>query len=80
MTYKIMIKNTDAKLKNLWEAYGTTTISGSTVTFTEFSTDDVSTLKDEIKKLDQTIGFENIRIIADVTYDVDVNIGDIGEE
>lgn len=76
MAYKIMIKNTDAKLKNLWEAYGTTTISGSTVTFIEFSTGDVSTLKNEIKKLDQTIGFENIRVIADVTYDVDVNVGE----
>lgn len=74
MTYKIMIKNTDAKLKSLWESYGTTTISGSTVTFTEFSTDDVSVLKDEIKKLDQTIGFENIRVIADVTYDISVNV------
>ena len=75
MTYKLMIKNTDAKLKSLWEAYGTTTISGSTVTFTEFSTDDVNVLKNEIKKLDQTIGFDNIRVIADVTYDIDVKVG-----
>lgn len=76
MKYKIMIKNTDAKLKSLWEAYGTTTISGSNVTFTEFSTDDVSVLKDEIKKLDQNIGFENIRVISDVTYDVSVKVGE----
>lgn len=75
MTYKILIKNTDVKLKNLWEVYGTTAITGSTVTFTEYSTEDVVELQDKIAELDKSIGFENIRVISDVTYNVGVTVG-----
>lgn len=32
MTYKILIKNTQTKLKNLWEIYGTTSTTGSVST------------------------------------------------
>lgn len=77
MTYKILIKNTQAKLKNLWEIYGTTSITGSTVTFTEYSTEDVNNLQNTIAELDKTIGFENIRVIADVTYNVGVTVDEI---
>ena len=77
MTYKILIKNTQAKLKNLWEIYGSTTTTGSTVTFTEYSTDDVTELQNTIAELDKTIGFENIRVIADVTYNVGVTVEEI---
>ena len=57
MTYKILIKNTQTKLKNLWEIYGTTSTTGSVVTFTEYSTDDVTELQNKIAELDKTIGF-----------------------
>lgn len=77
MTYKILIKNTQAKLKNLWEIYGTTYTTGSTVTFTEYSTEDVNNLQNTIAELDKTIGFENIRVIADVTYNVGVTVNEI---
>lgn len=77
MTYKILIKNTQAKLKNLWEIYGSTTTTGSTVTFTEYSTEDVTELQNTIAELDKTIGFENIRVIADVTYNVGVTVNEI---
>ena len=77
MTYKILIKNTQAKLKNLWEIYGTTSTTGSTVTFTEYSTEDVNKLQNTIAKLDKTIGFENIRVIADVTYNVGITADEI---
>lgn len=77
MTYKILIKNTQAKLKNLWEIYGTTSTTGSTVTFTEYSTEDVNNLQNTIAELDKTIGFENIRVIADVTYNVGVTVNEI---
>ncbi len=77
MTYKILIKNTQAKLKNLWEIYGTTSTTGSTVTFTEYSTEDVNELQNTIAELDKTIGFENIRVIADVTYNVGVTVDEI---
>lgn len=77
MTYKILIKNTQAKLKNLWEIYGSTTTTGSAVTFTEYSTEDVTELQNTIAELDKTIGFENIRVIADVTYNVGVTVEEI---
>ena len=71
------MKNTQAKLNNLWEIYGTTSTTGSTVTFTEYSTDDVNKLQNTIAELDKTIGFENIRVIADVTYNVGVTVDEI---
>ena len=74
MTYKILIKNTQTKLKNLWEIYGTTSTTGSVVTFTEYSTDDVTELQNKIAELDKTIGFENI---ADVTYNVGITVDEI---
>ena len=77
MAYKILIKNTQAKLKNLWEIYGTTSTTGSTVTFTEYSTEDVNKLQNTIAELDKTIGFENIRVIADVTYNVGVTVDEV---
>jgi hypothetical protein len=77
MTYKILVKNTQAKLKNLWEIYGTTSTTGSTVTFTEYSTEDVNALQNTIAELDKTIGFENIRVIADVTYNVGITVDEI---
>lgn len=77
MTYKILIKNTQAKLKNLWEIYGTTSTTGSTVTFTQYSTEDVNELQNTIAELDKTIGFENIRVIKDVTYNIGVTVDEI---
>lgn len=77
MTYKILIKNTQVKQKNLWEIYGTTSTTGSTVTFTEYSTEDVNKLQNTIAELDKTIGFENIRVIADVTYNIGVTVDEI---
>ena len=77
MTHKILIKNTQVKLKNLWEIYGTTSTTGSTVTFIEYSTEDVNELQNTIAELDKTIGFENIRVIADVTYNVGITVDEI---
>ena len=68
---------TQTKLKNLWEIYGTTSTTGSVVTFTEYSTDDVTELQNKIAELDKTIGFENIRVIADVTYNVGITVDEI---
>ena len=76
MKYKILLRY-DSKLKNLQECYGTTSITGSTTTFTEFETDDVDVLKKEIKKLDKQIGHENIRVITDVTYNVGITVDEI---
>ena len=80
MKYKILIKNSDVKLKSLWEVYGTTTTTGSTVTFTEFTTEDVNELQNTIAELDKTIGFENIRVVADVSYTIGVTVDKEEEE
>lgn len=71
--YKILIRYNDKH--NLWQSYGTTISSTTNSTsFTEFETDDVKMLKNEILKLDSIYGHDNIRIIEDVTikYSVDV--------
>lgn len=78
--YKILIKYA-SKAKDLWEVYGTSTISTTgTVTFTEFETDDVEALKEEILTLDQEYGYENIRVIKDVSYVLNVDITDTENE
>lgn len=73
MGYRILLR-TDSKLKNMYEVYGTTTTAGSSVTFTEFSTEDTDELKAKIEELAADIGYENIRVVADVTYSVSVKL------
>ena len=72
--YKILIKYDNDKL-NLWMPYGTTTTSTTGKSeFTEFETDNVETLKNEILKVHKEYGFEKIRIVEDVTVTFDVNV------
>lgn len=62
---------------NLWQQYGTTTtssISDCKSTFTEFETDDLDVLKEEILKLDKIYGHENIRPYKDITANFSVDI------
>lgn len=73
--YNILIKYNDSK--KLWQLYGTTTsATSSEETFVPFETDDLEKLKTEIKTLDEKYGNENIKVIKDVVYAVDVNIID----
>ena len=76
MKFKILLRCKDSVLKNKWEVYGTTTISGTTTTFEEFETEDRTVLQDKIKELDKEIGFENIRVVSDQTYDIAVSVGE----
>lgn len=76
MKFKILLRCKDSVLKNKWEVYGTTTISGTTATFEEFETEDRTVLQDKIKELDKEIGFENIRVVSDWTYDIAVSVGE----
>lgn len=75
--YKILIRyNTE---HNLWQQYGTTTSSSAigsdaVISFTEFETDDVEILKEELIKLDKKYGFENIKVYKDVTANYSVDI------
>lgn len=73
--YKILISYN--KDHNLWQSYGTTTTSttsGSKSIFTEFATDDVEILKAELLKLDSIYGFQNLRVVTDVTANYSVDI------
>lgn len=77
--YKILIKyNTSSSTNNLWQFHGTITstsnASGSQSTFTEFGTDDVSVLEEEVKKLDMELGHAYIKIIKEIDYDVLVDV------
>ena len=73
--YNILIKHNDNK--KLWQLYGTTTsATSSEETFVPFETDDLEKLKTEIKTLDEKYGHENIKVVKDVVYAVDVNIID----
>ena len=75
--YKILIKYDNDKL-NLWMPYGTTTTSTTGKSeFTEFETDDVTVLKETILKLDKEYGFEEIRVVEDVTVNFSVDV--VGE-
>ena len=72
--YKILIKYNNDKL-NLWMPYSTTTTSTTGKSeFTEFETDDVAVLKETILKLDKEHGFEEIRVIEDVTVNFSVDV------
>lgn len=83
MVYKILIKyDKSPSQTNLWQAYVTETVTTNTTAtfsvskteFEEFSTEDVSVLEEEVKKLDAEYGHNNIRVIADVEYSVSVDV------
>lgn len=83
MVYKILIKyDKSPSQTNLWQAYGTETVTTNTtatssiseIEFKEFSTEDISVLEEEVKKLDAVYGHNNIRVIADVEYSVSVDV------
>ena len=72
--YKILIKYDNDKF-NFWMPYGTTTTSTTGKSeFTEFETDDVTALKETILKLDKEHGFEEIRVVEDVTVNFTVDV------
>lgn len=73
--YKILIKYNSNLKKVYWRSHLTDDKS------IEFETDDLETLKEEVKKLDRIYGFDNIRIVNDLTYDVLINLNaiDLGD-
>ena len=72
--YKILIKYDNDKL-NLWMPYGTTTTSTTgNSAFTEFETDNLEVLKEEIKKITSKIGYAEIRIVSDIVFDIEIDI------
>lgn len=72
--YRILIKYND---KNLWQLYGTSSsTTGAEDSFTPFGTDDIESVKTELTSLDAKYGHENIKVIKEIEYTMDVNITD----
>lgn len=74
--YKILIKYNSVLGKEFYQMYQIQT-EGSPSELIEYSTDDLDELKNTIKELDREYGYNNIRVIADVTYDIGVTIDEI---
>lgn len=75
--YKILIKYTSTSKGIFWRAYEIKAEDGTSI---EFVTDDIEVLKAEINKLDKSIGYKNIRVINDISYDVLVNVDELSLE
>lgn len=75
--YKILIKYTSTSNKTYWQSHETILEDGTSA---EFSTSDITVLKNELKVLDSQYGFNNIRVINDVTYDISVDVFDDMED
>lgn len=69
--YRILIKYNSTLKKTYWYDYETEQEDGTTSTF---ETDDEKVLIEEINKLDEQIGFENIRVVSDVFYAVNTSL------
>lgn len=69
--YKILTKYTSTSNGVFWKSYMTIDENDTEI---EFATEDIDVLKIEIEKLDKEIGYSNIRVYKDITYDVDVDI------
>lgn len=73
MKYKILTKYTSVLNKDFYEIYNVTNDSDSTVIF---ETSDLNELKTKVKELDKEIGYKNIMIVSDLTYDILVSISE----
>lgn len=67
MEYKILIKYTSTLKKTFYYFY--TNEDGK-----EYKTDDVEELKEIIKELNEKYGYENIKPVIDIHFDVNVNV------
>ena len=73
MKYKILTKYTSVLNKDFYEIYSIVDESGNVVVF---ETSDLNELKTKVKELDKEIGYKNIMIVSDLTYDILVSIGE----
>lgn len=71
--YRIMTKYKSVSNKTFWQDY---TIILEDGTIVKFETDNLKELEAEIKKLDKTIGSENIRVISDISFEVITDVAD----
>lgn len=69
--YKILIKYTSTFGKVYYRYYTIQQEDGTTVEYSSFDSDE---LKAELKKLDMIYGFENLRVVLDITSELDINV------
>lgn len=69
--YRILVKYNSVLKKTYWYDYEVEQEDG---TVSSFETDDEKTLVAEINKLDKQIGFENIRVISDISYIINAKL------
>nr|DAG65583.1 MAG TPA: hypothetical protein [Bacteriophage sp.] len=73
MKYKILTKYTSVLNKDFYEIFSIVDESDNVVIF---ETSDLDELKTKVKELDKEIGYKNIMIVSDLTYDILVSIGE----
>lgn len=73
MKYKILTKYTSVLNKDFYEIFSIVDESGNVVIF---ETSDLDELKTKVKELDKEVGYKNIMIVSDLTYDILVSIGE----
>lgn len=71
--YRILVKYNSALKKTYWHDYEVEQEDG---TVSPFETDDEKILVEEINKLDKQIGFENIRVVNDISYIINTSVAD----
>nr|DAG57814.1 MAG TPA: Head-to-tail joining protein W (GpW), fast protein folding, downhill [Caudoviricetes sp.] len=71
MKYKIFIKYTSTFKKDFYEVYKVKSEDGQEV---EFETTDIEELNKAIEALDEQIGHDSIRVVADLTYEVNIMV------
>lgn len=69
--YKILIKYTSTFNKVYYRYHTIQQEDGTTVEYSSFDSDE---LKAELKKLDMIYGFENLRVVLEVTSELDINV------
>ena len=72
MWYKILIKYTSTFKKDFYEFYKVA--SEDSDQEVEFETTDIDELNKTIETLDKQVGHDSIRVVADLTYEVNVII------
>ncbi len=73
MKYKILTKYTSVLNKDFYEIFSIVDESGNVVIF---ETSDLDELRTKVKELDKEVGYKNIMIVSDLTYDILVSIGE----
>ncbi len=70
--YKILIKYSSSFGKDFYHLH--TVRAEESNEEVEFSTDDIEKLKKTVAELDKIYGSDNIRIVKDISYTVDIGI------